>query len=148
MELKTLKWPLFEGGGNTCRSWDILSPGTAASQAALRKPHVLVNRVSDAAAPPLAKATLTLLAAAERTGVRVINGAKAYGTGMSKVLHHVALEGAGLATPRSLMVRALPPPGGLGGLRFPLLLKPNSGVACAWTRRNHAWVSLRIIWLL
>eukprot|EP00193_Tetraselmis_chui_P008520 CAMPEP_0177752748 /NCGR_PEP_ID=MMETSP0491_2-20121128/1082_1 /TAXON_ID=63592 /ORGANISM="Tetraselmis chuii, Strain PLY429" /LENGTH=350 /DNA_ID=CAMNT_0019267967 /DNA_START=14 /DNA_END=1064 /DNA_ORIENTATION=- len=93
-----------------------------------QQPHVLINRVSDAAAPALAKATVTLLSAAEARGVRVINGSRCYGIGMSKLLHHVMLDGAGLATPRSVVCRRLPPDEEtLAGLRFPVLFKPNSG---------------------
>eukprot|EP00951_Prasinocladus_malaysianus_P007646 scaffold54961_cov44-Prasinocladus_malaysianus.AAC.1 len=40
--------------------------------------QLLVNRVSDAAPPALAKATLMILMAAELQGIRVINSAKAY----------------------------------------------------------------------
>lgn len=90
---------------------------------------VMVNRVSDAATPRMVKAALTILRSAELDGLLVINGTQAYSVGMSKVLHHVALRKSGLAAPKTLMCGSPPPlPCEVTKqLRFPILLKPNSG---------------------
>lgn len=65
---------------------------------------VVVNRVSDAAPPHVAKRTMALLRDAELCGVPCLNGSGAYAVGANKVLHHRVIERAGYTAPRSASI--------------------------------------------
>ena len=94
----------------------------------------IVNRVSDAADPPLFKACVSLLTAAEASGVAVINGPASYALCASKWTQHVAFARAGLASPTTLAFLregdarrdVLGRAGGVG-MAGDVLVKPNSG---------------------
>mmetsp|Transcript_21701 Transcript_21701/g.51873 ORF Transcript_21701/g.51873 Transcript_21701/m.51873 type:complete len:311 (-) Transcript_21701:79-1011(-) len=89
---------------------------------------VVVNRVSDAAEPAQAKATLLFLLAAELRGCTVLNGSQAYTIGMNKALHHILLAKEGLQTPETVLIRSLPPlEEAVVRVPYPVLYKPNSG---------------------
>ena len=103
---------------------------------------LLVNRVSDAAPPATAKAAAALLHCMELHAIPVVNGARCFAIGNSKLLHQQVLSQAGCAVPRSVAV-ALEPGADryqrraaldsaassllAAGAAFPLLAKPNCG---------------------
>jgi hypothetical protein len=59
----------------------------------------IVNRVSDAASPPLFKACLAVLSAAQIRQIPIVNGPQAYSTCANKWCHHVLFNQAKLASP-------------------------------------------------
>jgi len=64
----------------------------------------------------------------ERSGVRVINGARAFAHEMSKSLQLSVLAGLGLPGPRTRVIHAAEDaPAAAEGLRFPVVVKPNVG---------------------
>jgi len=65
----------------------------------------VVNRVSDAVPPPLARFVVSFLSLCDSQNIPVINGAAAYGTATSKIAQHGIFHGQGLQTPRSYCVR-------------------------------------------
>jgi len=110
------------------------------------KRAVVVNRVSDARAPSLAKFVTTLLAFFEDVlKIDVVNGSKAWRIGMSKSLQGEILEGVcGLEHPRTNVLRSsVKETNGEGtklsgkevlqfmsrssDLDYPILVEPNSG---------------------
>lgn len=101
----------------------------------------VVNRISDAAEPVQVKMCLSILHAAELQGIPVFNGARAFTSTANKWNHHVLFHTAQLQTPYSVLIHQ-PTPTKLmdavaknTSLRFPLLLKPNSGGFGAGIRR-------------
>ena len=106
-----------------------------------RPPYSLVfNRMSPSAylrgAGNAIFYTLHYLAYLKRHGVRVINGYDAYVTETSKALQLALLEQLGLPYPRARVInhpsQALD---AAGGLRYPVVLKPNIGGSGAGIRR-------------
>ena len=67
----------------------------------------VVNRVSDAAAPPLLRFVASFLALCEAQGVPVLNGAVPYSIATSKLAQHGFFHAVGLSTPRSCVVRCV-----------------------------------------
>ncbi len=64
----------------------------------------------------------------ERTGVRVVNGSRAFDYETSKALQLSLFESLGLAFPRTRVVNSLAEVRGAAGeLQFPLVVKPNIG---------------------
>lgn len=84
---------------------DSLLPSDCAPRCAL-----LVNRVSDAAPPTTAKKTAAILNILELHGIPVVNGARCFGIGNSKVLHHQVLSRAGLISGFSSRFTVAPRP--------------------------------------
>jgi len=89
----------------------------------------VINRVSDAASPPLARFVASFLALAAAQGVPVVNGAVPYSIATSKLAQHGFFHAAGLRTPRSCVVRCV------GDVRDAsqqfggdtVIMKPNAG---------------------
>ena len=72
--------------------------------------------------------TLAWLGHLERSGVRVINGARAFAHEISKSLQLSVLASLGLAAPRTRVVhRPEDAPTATEGLRWPVVIKPNVG---------------------
>lgn len=120
--------------------------GTLNAAAALHDPaeaarHGLVfNRMSPSAwlrgAGSAIHYTSQFLAHVERAGARVINGWRAWQAEISKAYQLSLLERLGLPYPRARVVHS--PPSvveAAGGLRFPVLFKPNIGGSGAGIRR-------------
>lgn len=64
----------------------------------------------------------------ERSGVRVINGARAFAHELSKSLQLSVLASLGLPGPRTRVIHAVEDaPAAADGLRFPVVVKPNVG---------------------
>ena len=69
-------------------------------------------------------------------GVRVINGARAFRSELSKAAQLVMLEGLGLGYPRARVIhRAEQAVGAAEGLRWPVVVKPNIGGSGAGVKR-------------
>ena len=87
--------------------------------------------------------TLQYLAHLERLGVRVVNGARAWQTEISKAHQLTLLEELGLPYPRARVIhhpsQALD---AAGGLRYPVVVKPNIGGSGAGIRRFDAAAAL------
>lgn len=80
--------------------------------------------------------TLQYLEHLQRSGVRVINGAPAYRTEISKAVQLSLLEELGLPYPRARVINhALEAPVAAEGLRFPVVVKPNIGGSGAGIRK-------------
>src|SRR5256885_16139683 len=80
--------------------------------------------------------TLHYLAHLKSHGVRVINGYDAYVTETSKALQLSLLQRLGLPYPRARVINhASQGAEAAGGLRFPVLVKPNIGGSGAGGRR-------------
>jgi len=62
----------------------------------------IVNRVSDAASPPLFKACCAILGAAQIRNIPIVNGPSAYALCGNKWCHHVLFSQAKLKSPRTL----------------------------------------------
>ena len=109
---------------------DVLDAGTLSFDvSAPLNFDIIVNRISDCGSgdPNLVKFTHAFLAMASLQGVRVINGAAAYGVCMSKLCQHAVINACGYRAPASNLVRSVfDLVKGAKGLAFPLLLKPNS----------------------
>ncbi len=72
--------------------------------------------------------TTQVLRHLERQGVRVINGARAWETEISKAAQLTLLEGLGLPYPRARVIHdPRHAPAAAEGLRFPVVVKPNIG---------------------
>src|SRR3982751_431934 len=72
--------------------------------------------------------TQQYLAHLERLGVRVVNGAQAWRTEISKALQLTILEELGLPYPRARVIHdAAQAPAAADGLRFPVVVKANVG---------------------
>lgn len=89
----------------------------------------VVNRVSDAVPPPLARFVASFLSFCESQGVPVVNGSGPYSVATSKVSQHGFFNAVGLRTPRSFVVRSIADveaaiPKLSGGM---VLFKPNAG---------------------
>src|SRR5438445_13616861 len=106
-----------------------------------RPPYALVfNRMSPSAylrgAGNAIFYTLHYLAHLKSHGVRVINGYEAYVTETSKALQLSLLQGLGLPYPRARVINhASQTAEAARGLRFPVLVKPNTGGSGAGVRR-------------
>lgn len=104
-------------------------------------PHpVVLNRMSPSAhtrgRAHLTFYTAQYLAHLDRLGVRVINGSQAWRTEISKAYQLTLLERLGLPYPKArVMHRASQAPAAAGGLRFPVVVKPNVGGSGAGIRR-------------
>jgi biotin carboxylase len=80
--------------------------------------------------------TLQYLAHLERLGVRVINGAVAWRSEISKAYQLTLLEELGLPYPRARVIHhPTQAPAAADGLRFPIIVKPNIGGSGAGIRR-------------
>jgi biotin carboxylase len=80
--------------------------------------------------------TTQYLAHLERLGVRVINGAAAWRTEISKAYQLSLLQRLGLPYPKSVVINhAAEAPAAAEGLRFPVVVKPNIGGSGAGVRR-------------
>ncbi|MBI3981282.1 MAG: hypothetical protein HY337_00095 [Gemmatimonadetes bacterium] len=80
--------------------------------------------------------TLHFLEYLERSGVRVVNGAAAYRTEISKAAQLSLLAGLGLPSPRARVIHdPNQAPEAAVGLRFPVVVKPNIGGSGAGVRR-------------
>merc|ERR1712216_1110410 len=90
---------------------------------------MVVNRVSDAVRPPLARFVASFLALCTSQNVPVLNGAVPYSVATSKLAQHVFFHAAGLRTPQSWVVRCVADVEGaywsLGG--GAVVMKPNAG---------------------
>ena len=87
--------------------------------------------------------TLQYLAHLERLGVRVINGATAWRTEISKAYQLTLLEQLGLPYPRAHVIHhPTQAPGAAAGLRFPIIVKPNIGGSGAGIRRFDSSAAL------
>eukprot|EP00980_Cylindrotheca_fusiformis_P004667 scaffold992_cov116-Cylindrotheca_fusiformis.AAC.2 len=62
----------------------------------------IVNRVSDAASPPLFKACCAILSAARVMNIPVVNGPEAYALCGNKWCHHILFGQAGLSSPTTI----------------------------------------------
>jgi biotin carboxylase len=72
----------------------------------------------------------------ERYGVRVVNGAQAFLTEISKARQLALLDSLGLAYPRAVVIHhPRQAPAAAAGLRFPIVIKPNVGGSGAGVRR-------------
>ena len=88
--------------------------------------------------------TLQYLENLESTGVRVVNGGKAYRTEISKAAQLALLERLGLPYPRARVINhASQAPAAAEGLRFPVVVKPNRGGSGAGVRRFDSAEELR-----
>jgi len=89
---------------------------------------VVVNRVSDAVDPPLARFLTSLLSLAATQDVPVVNGAVPQSIATSKLAQHSFFHAAGLRTPQSFAVRCVGDVDDafkkLGGT---VIMKPNAG---------------------
>ena len=102
-------------------------PGAGAS-----KGSVLFNRMSPSAYKREHGSgilyTLALLGDAELSGVRVVNGSKAYRYELSKALQLSLLKSLRLPFPKSRVIHdPKDAPAASEGLRFPIVVKPNVG---------------------
>ena len=80
--------------------------------------------------------TLQFLSHLEQTGVRVINGAQAYRLEISKALQLTLLRSLGLPYPKARVIHdPCLAAAAAGGLRFPVLVKPNVGGSGVGIRR-------------
>jgi len=90
---------------------------------------VVVNRVSDAVPPPLARFVCSFLSFCMSQGLPVVNGPGSYSVATSKISQHGFFTKAGLRTPRSFLVRCVADVDAaiakLGG--GTILFKPNAG---------------------
>jgi len=68
---------------------------------------LLINRVSDAASPAVAKKTAALIHICEMHGIPVLNGSRCFSIGNNKLLHHQVLARAGCQVPKSVFVADL-----------------------------------------
>ena len=101
-------------------------------QARAAAPALLVNRMSPSAdrrgLGHGILATLQYLESMEAGGVRVINGAKAYGYEISKVRQMALLADLGLPFPRTRVINAASEAvAATAGLRWPIVVKPSVG---------------------
>jgi hypothetical protein len=88
--------------------------------------------------------TLQYLEHLERLGVRVVNGARAFLTEISKARQLSLLEGLGLPYPRARVIHdPAHAPAAAQGLRFPIVVKPNIGGSGAGVRRFDTADALR-----
>lgn len=62
----------------------------------------IINRVSDAASPPLYKAALAVLGAAQSLGITIVNGPQTYALCGNKWCHHILFTQAGLKSPDTI----------------------------------------------
>ena len=80
--------------------------------------------------------TLNYVAALERAGVRVVNGARAFTSEISKSLQLALMRQLGLPYPRTRVIHdASAAPAAAQGLRFPVVVKPNIGGSGAGVHR-------------
>ena len=80
--------------------------------------------------------TLQYLAHLERLGIRVVNGAAAWRTEISKAYQLTLLEQLNLPYPRARVIhQGTQAPAAADGLRFPIIVKPNIGGSGAGIRR-------------
>jgi RimK-like ATP-grasp domain len=88
--------------------------------------------------------TLQYLSHLEQLGVRVINGATAFSTEISKARQLSLLERLGLPFPRARVIHSPRyAPAAAEGLRFPVVVKPNIGGSGAGVRRFESAEALR-----
>ncbi|TMQ72970.1 MAG: hypothetical protein E6K81_05955 [Candidatus Eisenbacteria bacterium] len=88
--------------------------------------------------------TLQYLEHLERLGVRVVNGAEAFRTEISKARQLSLLERLGLPYPRARVIHdTRHAPAAAQGLRFPVVVKPNIGGSGAGVRRFDGPEALR-----
>src|SRR5262249_61936386 len=88
--------------------------------------------------------TLQYLEHLERLGVRVVNGARAFLTEISKARQLSLLERLGLPYPRARVIHdPRHAPAAAQGLRFPVVVKPNIGGSGAGVRRVDTPEALR-----
>jgi len=115
--------------GATVRFLDVERLGTFDPASPSLNFGVVVNRVSDAVPPPLARFLSSVLSIFQMRNVPLINGAQSCLATSSKVVQHALFESQGLRTPRSMTVRcaadveAAIPLMGEGTVLF----KPNAG---------------------
>jgi hypothetical protein len=93
---------------------------------------LLLNRMSPSAylrgAGSAIAFTLPYLRHLERLGTRIVNGARAWETEISKAAQLTLLEGLGLPFPRARVIHdPRQAPAAARGLRFPVVVKPNIG---------------------
>lgn len=87
--------------------------------------------------------TLQYLDQLERYGVRVVNGAQAFRTEISKARQLALLDSLGLPFPRSRVIHdPRQAPAAAVGLKFPIVIKPNIGGSGAGVRRFESPESL------
>ncbi len=80
--------------------------------------------------------TLGFLEHLEARGVRVLNGAQAFRSELSKASQLTLLDTLGLPFPRARVIhRASQAPSAASGLRFPIVVKPNIGGSGAGVKR-------------
>lgn len=80
--------------------------------------------------------TLGFLDHLERRGVRVVNGLKAFRTELSKAAQLSLLDSLGLPYPKARVIhRASQAAAATGGLRWPVVVKPNIGGSGAGVKR-------------
>jgi hypothetical protein len=88
--------------------------------------------------------TLGFLDHLERRGVRVINGLKAFRTELSKAAQLSLLDDLGLPYPRARVIhRASQAIAATGGLRWPIVVKPNIGGSGAGVKRFDTLEALK-----
>ena len=93
----------------------------------------LVNRVSDAAPPGDVKRCAAALRLAALRGIPCVNGGACFPVGTSKLMHHELFDCVGVDTPkwvtlaRGMSAADAVAAAAAAGLRYPLLVKPNSG---------------------
>jgi len=106
-----------------------------------RAPYaVVLNRMSPSAYTRgrghLTFYTAQFLAHLDRLGVRVINGTQAWRTEISKAYQLTLLEELGLPYPKARVIHhPSQAPAAADGLRFPIVVKPNTGGSGAGIRR-------------
>ena len=82
----------------------------------------------------------------ERQGVRVVNGARAFLTEISKARQLALLDSLGLAFPRARVIHEpRQAPAAAQGLRFPVVVKPNIGGSGAGVRRFDTLEALQAV---
>ena len=111
-------------------------------------PDLLVNRMSPSADRRghghAILPTLQYLESAEAGGVRVINGAKAYGFEISKARQMALLADLGLPFPKTRVINsASEAEAATDGLRWPIVVKPSVGGSGAGVLRLDSLTDLR-----
>lgn len=124
---------------------DWLKEGWTVSSVCFEGVVGIVNRVSDAASPPLFKACCAILGAAQVMNIPVVNGPTAYALCGNKWCHHILFHQAGLSSPTTISwwtdpynkntnIQEITKNQGIDD-GAPLLIKPNAGGFGAGIRR-------------
>ena len=92
--------------------------------------HYVINRVPESSPSNIAKTATAILKYCDLLNISVFNNYESYLIGQNKLLHHGILSALSLTSPKSVLVRNIDTIKTIANqtkLKFPLLLKPNSG---------------------